>query len=71
MAGRGRIRRPQVTKGRVAAVSVSAAALLAGGLAVAEAAIPGTNGVITVCYDKSGTLRVIDTDKTSWLRGYT
>ena len=61
----GRLRRPKAIKGRVAAVSVGAVALVAGGVAVAQAAIPGTAGVITVCYDKSRSMRLIETAKTS------
>jgi hypothetical protein len=54
MARNRRLRRPQLTKSRVAAVSVGAAALVAGGVAVAQASVPATNGVITICYDKTG-----------------
>ena len=65
MSRNGRLRRLRVTKGRVAAVSLSTAALVAGGVAMAQASIPWTDGVITICYDKNGAMRVIDAAKTS------
>ena len=66
-----RLRPPKVTRTRVAAVTVSTVALVAGGVAVAQASIPGSNGVITACYDKTGAVRIIDTAKTSCGKGET
>src|SRR3954470_7609039 len=60
-----RLRRPKLTKRRVAVVSVGGVVLTLGGVAVAQAAIPSSAGVITVCYDKFGSMRLIDTAKTS------
>src|SRR3954467_12167505 len=71
MARNARLRRPEMTKARVAAVTVGTIGLVAGGVAIAQAAIPGSNGVITACYDKSGALRIIDAAKTSCARGET
>src|SRR5436309_13880794 len=63
--------RPKLTKRRVAAVSVGGVALALGGVAIAQASIPSSTGVITVCYDKTGAMRIIDTAKTSCAKSET
>src|SRR5204863_4121609 len=65
------LRRPKLTKRRVAAVSAGTLVLVAGGAAIAHASIPSSTGLITVCYDKYGDMRLIDTAKTSCSRSET
>ena len=43
---------------KIARITIAVA--LSGQVAVAYAAIPGAGGVISACYDRQGTLRVID-----------
>src|SRR5690348_1823990 len=71
MARITRPRRPKMTKARIAAVTVGTIGLAVGGMAVAQAAVPGSGGVITACYGKNGSLRIIDTAKTKCARGET
>ena len=71
MARITRPRRPRMTRVRVAAVTVGTIGLVAGGVTIAQAAIPGSKGVITACYGKSGSLRVIDSAKAKCAPGET
>ncbi len=67
----GKLRFAPFSRRNTAFIALGAGITMVGGVAIAQAAIPGPGGVISACYNTSGSVRIIDTAKTRCSRGET